>query len=477
MSVAVSPSPIINLDGGTSSPSILSTPKQEPSSTTTMTTTTMTTPSTPTTTKDQKSTPVSTTPDTEPESPSRNSIASPSSTSSPSTPSKRRSMANRKKSNQPGFLGVIMQALHPTACMNACHGGGVLDETHEKPYSGHQLDLAMKDVIAGLTVAGAGDNSSVDTIDVNEARFVALEALHVLVDKDHAYNRIPVVCNSEWNIIQLLTNLLKQCHNADDADEECSRLILLILNNLSIPFDNKAVMVLGPIGTSLIEVLLDVISSGSPITYLCCVCLMNLSILEDSKTVLTTFIPSNSTNTKNDDSIKKNDSSITTSTDPLQNPRSLLRTLEHMIGLYSTLITSTSKTQNAGGSAPPPPVVSVESQAVLWSMGLFRNLATKSENSILISQTTIPSIASSCISNSRQPICKWTRDSLEDMCLGLLVCLIQCNDSIKILKTKTHQSQTIINNLEIIVGEPGIHGMRASLICKQLQPKHNLAEI
>ena len=230
-------------------------------------------------------------------------------------------------------------------------------------------------------------------------------------------------------------------------DLEERRLICLILNNLSIPFDNKAVMVLGPNGANLVRVLLDTINGGNPETYLCCVCLMNLSILEDSKKFLTSFIPPAELD---------NEKSGVASSDPLENPRSLLRALEHMIAIYSTFLTS-------------PNVVSVESQAVLWSMGLFRNLSTQPENAVLIAQTTIPSLAGSCIQNSPNPLCKWTRDSLEDMCLGFLVCLVQSSEAIRILK-KSHKG--LISSLKNIAGEPGIHGMRASLVSNQLASKH-----
>lgn len=230
-------------------------------------------------------------------------------------------------------------------------------------------------------------------------------------------------------------------------DLEERRLICLILNNLSIPFDNKAVMVLGPNGTNLVQVLLDTINGGNPETYLCCVCLMNLSILEDSKKVLTSYIPPTKLNNAKSEG--------GASSDPLENPRSLLRTLEHMMAIYSTFLTS-------------PQVVSVESQAVLWSMGLLRNLSTQPENAVLIAQTTIPSLAGSCIQNSPNPLCKWKRDSLEDMCLGFLVCLVQSSEAIRILK-KSHNG--LISSLKDIAGEPGIHGMRASLVSNQLASK------
>ena len=77
--------------------------------------------------------------------------------------------------NHPGFFRVIAQALHPKACLTACHGQ-VLDEVDM--LEDMKVDEVMPDILAGLS-----------TNDDDEARFAALEALHILVDKDRSHNR------------------------------------------------------------------------------------------------------------------------------------------------------------------------------------------------------------------------------------------------------------------------------------------------
>ena len=95
----------------------------------------------------------------------------PSSPPSSSSPTKSR----RKKMNHPGFFRVIAQALHPKACLAACHGQ-VLDEV------GMLEDMKVAEVMPDV-LAGMAAN------DDDEARFAALEALHILVDKDRSHNR------------------------------------------------------------------------------------------------------------------------------------------------------------------------------------------------------------------------------------------------------------------------------------------------
>jgi hypothetical protein len=227
---------------------------------------------------------------------------------------------------------------------------------------------------------------------------------------------------------------LTRCLANPDSSKE-RRLACLILNDLSIPFDNKAVMVLGEQRDVLFMTLLEVIQNGYPEAYLCCVCFMNLSILDDGKTQLMNYEPPKLAYQA-----------------PLNNTSSLLRVMEQMMTKYAPFLLSS--------------VVSVEGEAVRWAMGMFLNLSTVPENDILIVQTTIPSLAVQFLQSTPHPLCKWTRDSLEDYCLSLLGKVVRFPGSLKLLKR--HHSE-LGSSLEHLVEEKGIHSMRASLIICQLK--------
>jgi hypothetical protein len=225
--------------------------------------------------------------------------------------------------------------------------------------------------------------------------------------------------------------------NPDSSNER--RLACLILNDLSIPFDNKAVMVLGEQGDALFKTLLEVIQHGYPEAYLCCSCFMNLSILEGGKRHLMNYEPSK-----------------LACQAPLNNTSSLLRVMEQMMTKHAPFLLS--------------PLVSVEGQAVRWAMGMFLNLSTVPENDLLIVQTTVPTLAVQFLQSTPHPLCKWTRDSLEDYCLSLLAKLVRFPGSLKLLKR--HHSE-LGSSLKHLVDEMGIHSMRASLIISRLLEADN----
>lgn len=256
---------------------------------------------------------------------------------------------------------------------------------------------------------------------------------------------IPVVASRKWAIIDRLAYCLSIA-----ADSVERRQICLILNNLSIPFDNKALMVLGDAGDKLLAALLKTINAKHPEAYLCCVCLMNLSILEKSKRTLMYYVPPlTATDVCENQGAPESSVSSTYNShgDPLKNPSSLLRTLEQMIVIYSALL--------------PSPVKSVEGQAVKWSMGFFRNLSTTVEHAKLLAQTAIPSVAGHLIRTSPRPLCKWTRDSFEDITLSFLVQLVQFPEVVDILNELHKELSTCLSE---VAERKGIHGVRAALI-------------
>ena len=70
----------------------------------------------------------------------------------------------------PGFFGTLVRALHPQACLRACHGNDCFE--HEP---------ITDDLITSILADWREDDEKV--------RAFALEDLRHLVDDDHAYNR------------------------------------------------------------------------------------------------------------------------------------------------------------------------------------------------------------------------------------------------------------------------------------------------
>ena len=248
-------------------------------------------------------------------------------------------------------------------------------------------------------------------------------------------------------MIQILAN----CLNDPTIDTNSRKLVCKILNDLSIPFDNKAIMVLGPHRDLLLSSLLRVVQHHYPEScYWSCACLMNLSILDDAKLVLMNYelkpLPDNnpiSEQTRPESSTEQQSSS-------------LLRIFESMMSTYIPLLASTD-------------VVSVESLAVRWATGLFRNLATVDEHAMRIAQTEIPLMLSQYLDAAFRikPLCKWTTDSLEDLALGLLGMLVRMPETRTHLEK--HHDAEIKSNLKSIANDgQGIHSMRAKVISKSL---------
>lgn len=226
---------------------------------------------------------------------------------------------------------------------------------------------------------------------------------------------ISMVCTSKWDLIGVLATCL--------ANKNDRRLACLVLNNLSIPFENKAVMVFGLSSTKLLDAVLTVIIEGQTDSYLCCILLMNLAYLEDAKLKLVQY----------------------GADDPLENRKSLLRTMELLLKTRTRFLARK--------------VVSVEGEAVRWATGLIRNLSTMQEGASLVAKTDIPAFILSYIRNSPNPLHCWTEDSLEDLSLQVLMNLAKYPESLECLK-----AINAADAFDSIVGQGGIHDVRASFL-------------
>ena len=174
-------------------------------------------------------------------------------------------------------------------------------------------------------------------------RAAAARRIQVLCNVGHKQNRVPMVCRGKYDVLTPLA----QCLNGS-GDER--HFAFLALNNISIPEENKRVMALGPSSKDIIGGLCKNIANNTPESYLCCICLMNISFLEASRKPILQHSPG------------PNDSYNST-IPPLENPDSLLRVIENL------LLTSNSPTKPAAATSP-----------VRWACGLIKNLAKSEEN-------------------------------------------------------------------------------------------------
>jgi hypothetical protein len=114
-------------------------------------------------------------------------------------------------------------------------------------------------------------------------------------------------------------------------------------------------------------------------------------------------------------------------------------------------------------------VNSAEQQCCRWSMNFIRNLASVPELALSIGTTTaVPMLAVRCLAQSDlTSIQTWTRDSLQDACLVLLV-IVCAIDAVRVLhssKDVAEQLVTVCNELE---KRQGIHQVRAIALRNRL---------
>lgn len=215
--------------------------------------------------------------------------------------------------------------------------------------------------------------------------------------------------------------------------------------------ENKAAILLGEPAEALLPALLKLIHERLPDAYLATVCLFNLSYLEDAKSMLLEYVPTG------DVAMDPNVQSEYHYTPPLENPNSLLRILEKLLQDYTPYLSHATN--------------SAERQAVRWTVGILRNLATAQENAVVLAQNTVvPSLALLFLEETNNELSLWSRDSLEDSSLLLLVNLVQCPAGCEALDLE--QAQRALGK---IVGKGGIHDMRAATVLRILEESKSQA--
>jgi len=255
-----------------------------------------------------------------------------------------------------------------------------------------------------------------------EKSAAATKRIYELCDVGHKQNRVPMVCSGKYDVLTPLAKCLTQ-ESGDGRHLAC-----LALNNLSIPTENKRVMALGPASKDVIGGLCKVIAEDKQESYLCCICLMNLSFLEASITTILQHSPS------------PEGKQIL----PLDNPESLLRVLEK-------LLTNSPAVPKSGSG---------KSEGVRWACGLIKNLAKSEENAALIGKTDIPKCVVENIRATTAPPSRWTSNSLEDFSLFVILNLAQWPVSRDALI-----NAGAVDVIKPIMAEGDLQGLKATMAC------------
>lgn len=261
------------------------------------------------------------------------------------------------------------------------------------------------------------------TEEKGERSAAATKRIYELCDVGHKQNRVPMVCSGKWDVLTPLA----QCLTQESGDGR--HLACLALNNLSIPTENKRVMALGPASKEVIGGLCKVIAEDKQESYLCCICLMNLSFLEASITTILQHSP-------------VDDGSDPVA--PLDNPNSLIRVLEK-------LLTNTPSLPKSGSG---------KSEGVRWACGLIKNLAKSEENAVLFGKTQIPKCVVENIRATTAPPSRWTSNSLEDFSLFVVLNLAQWPVS-----RETLIEVDAVSVIKPIMSEGDLQGLKATMAC------------
>mmetsp|Transcript_23322 Transcript_23322/g.54164 ORF Transcript_23322/g.54164 Transcript_23322/m.54164 type:complete len:549 (-) Transcript_23322:132-1778(-) len=265
----------------------------------------------------------------------------------------------------------------------------------------------------------------IDTMlkEKGEKSAAATKRIYELCDVGHKQNRVPMVCSGKWDVLTPLA----QCLTQESGDGR--HLACLALNNLSIPTENKRVMALGPASKEVIGGLCKVIAEDKQESYLCCICLMNLSFLEASITTILQHSP-----------VGEGKAAVP----PLENSESLLRVLEK-------LLTNSPAVPKSGSG---------KSEGVRWACGLIKNLAKSEENSALIGKTEIPKCVVENIRATTAPPSRWTSNSLEDFSLFVVLNLAQWPVSKDALI-----EAGAVDVVKPIMTEGDLQGLKATMAC------------
>lgn len=237
------------------------------------------------------------------------------------------------------------------------------------------------------------------------------------------------------------------------------RQALLILNNLCIPIENKAALIFGEPFEELMDALLAIVRSRTSESYLALATLLNLSYIQDDhgKVAIYNYISKlNEPSGKNVDAASQYGALL-----PIDNPSSTVRILESIL---QDCVPYVIRRREAN---------SVELQCCRWSLNIIRNLiSTIPAFCIAIGQqTAIPALSVQCLAKSDTTnLGTWTRDSIEDACLMILIHVCQSDECVQLLQKNVVAMDELLSICEEIKStKPGIHQLRATALLERLE--------
>lgn len=217
-----------------------------------------------------------------------------------------------------------------------------------------------------------------------ETDTVALRSLYTMCNSRNRHNRGPLLASRKFNILDALIKRIVR------EDCEGLELALLILNNLSIPYDNKILIVLGESSSKLFDCLSRIMNKDIPERVLACICLTNLSVIPEVGKPILYHAP-----------IQDWCPELSL----LSNPESLIRILERNLTLKSE---------------STPIALSMYKELLRWTCNLVRNLCSCEQNANLMSLSKIPLLTLNLLQKSALPSSAWNVESVEDAALRTL---------------------------------------------------------
>jgi hypothetical protein len=207
----------------------------------------------------------------------------------------------------------------------------------------------------------------------------------------------------------------------------------------------------GPLANDLFHALAAVMRKNLAESYLCCICLMNITFLDDAVKPVLQYTPSITASPKEKEfegSFKLMKMKGKTSIRALQNSHSMLRCLENILNQCPV----------------KPTEVCILGETVRWACGLLRNVTNNEENAKLIGQTDIPSRLTGYIKEAPLDLVEWTENSLEENALAAIFNLSRFEFSKRVLV-----KCDVADVVSPIIGLGGIHDFRASMIWSTLE--------
>ena len=347
------------------------------------------------------------------------------------------------------------------------------------PPSPQALDSVLPGIFEGISAVCPGGGDAKTKKSRRKRRTEALSRLHDLTKKPD--NRV-ALCSSGAgrDVVGVLSDALLDSVDPDSVPsegpggiDEDRRLICWTINNLTVPYKNKSSIVSSGNFAGLLRGLTAVVSSNLPESYLCCIALLNLTFAAEAVEPVAYFVPPPSDEGRR---IRRHPSTAQQlwrdgartsemSARVLGNPESLMRVVERMMITNAPFLLSTVK--------------SVQGEAFRWAAGFVRNVTsvddpladggggrrgsvpdeTVEEICSLVARTELPGLAVRCVRDSPRPTTRWTKDSAEDVCLGVICNLARFQPS-----TDALARAGAARALERLESLPGIHGYRARAV-------------